>query len=131
LKEKVAREPTEKQNVALEFFGRDPSRMSRVEASETLEACFKTDYDRERYNDFKWKHRARLWTGRDLLAEAFSRLQTKDFKVREKIAATKVSAILDDALQRGVDENNLLSFIESNYPDALLGNSSASRKKCE
>ncbi len=131
LKEKLAREPSAKQKVALEFFGRDSSRISREEASALLDKFFESDYNYDAYNEFKWKNRARLWNRQEILAEAFRRLQTKAFKVREKIAEAKVSAILNDANQRDVDEINLLAFIESNYPEALLGGSSAAKKKRE
>lgn len=117
---------TESQKVALEFFGYNSEEISKKEASAILDRGFK-NCDSEAYRRFQWQNRHRLWDQREILRKVFD----GEVSIRERVPAPKKFRAIDDALANGIDEDNFIPFLQSNYPEIFLADSTVRRKRAD
>ena len=125
---RIANLPSPAQIVALEFFGQKTEGIDRDQASDLLDDQFKKPYDLEKYRDYKWKNRHRIWEGKDLLVEWLRRFQDQEFYIRESVPGDKIFRIAEEAHNQGITETRLLEYLKNNHPSIFLAESTRKKK---
>lgn len=120
--------PSEKQKVALEFFGKKSCNVTRQEANELLDELFDSDWSRHEYSEFKWKHRHRIYDTKELLKQSIYRHQMTTCMLTERIADSKVEEAISRAIQEYIQEDDFIDFLKKNYANFFLSENSRRRK---
>lgn len=125
-------EPTEKQKVALEFFGKQRNGFTKMEASQYLDEAFNSpSFDSMAYREYKWSQRHRIYNDAEIFAELLERMQFTDFLIRESIAEGTKKAILTRAFTEGIPEADFQNFVMASYPKLVLSDSTRKRKQAD
>ncbi len=125
---KARTEPTEKQKVALEFFGKRHVGLTKDQASELLDKLFDRDPDYVKYREHKWKNRYRMWKGKELLTEKFRRMQSVTGEVSERVAEDKKWKLVEEGSAAGLNDVEFEQHLRKNHPGIFVSETTRKRK---